>query len=291
MYSTLFLDSEGSNLYVLLGALEQLKEYIKETKIYNVIGNASLVLFLKANGYTYEQTFNKIKSFQLITSMINGYSCFPEDQEEKKTFIKNWLISICNEKHLITANTNLQDIYNLTNIFPAFILWSRTEKKIVNLNPTSAPKINFVDCVMASLCGIGIYNTYSVENIVFSNLSNINPLPFYNLFSDNPSQTLLISISFDFDPKMKNGILGPFEDIENEIIYQYKELKDYRYNNFSNNDIKKCILYSYLIRGDSSEEEKLSQYTSGKHQAQSFIEGKDTKYAASAYQSMIMNQP
>lgn len=291
MYSTLFLDSEGSNLYVLLGALEQLKDHIRESKIYNVIGNASLILFFKANGYTYEQTFNKIKNFQLITSLINGYSCFPEDQEEKKTFVKNWLISICNEKHLITETTNLQDIYNLTNIFPAFILWSRTDQKTVNLNPTSAPNANFIDCVMASLCGIGSYNTYTIENKIFSNLSNINPLPFYNIYSDNPKTTLILSISFDFDPKMKNGVLGPFEDIENEIIYQYKELKDYHYSKFSNNDIRKCILYSYLIRGDSSEEEKLSLYNSGKYQGQSFTEGKDTRQASKIYQSKIMNQP
>lgn len=292
MYSSIFIESQGSNIFTLLGALDSIKERLRETVYYNIIGNASLILLLKFNGYTFSQSYDKLKDFPLINSMINGYSLFPEDQEEKKLYLRNWIIKVFREKNIFNEETKLKDIHNLTKIFPIFILWDRESRNIININPKTHPETLFIDCLMASLTSLGLYNTYSFENYKISNIYAIEVFPVHKAVIDNLSRALICCSLYNYSPKLNSGVLGPMAHLEDEILLQGCERKDYFskiiLNNLATNKLK---LYSYLIRGDSNQEERNSHFKSGQRQGNAFINGQDTELSALTYQDMIINQP
>ena len=293
MYESIFLNCCGSNIYTALGALDKLKHNLENVKIYNVSGNASLILYCKILGLTYKQTYDKLKNLDIINSFINGHSLLPEDEEEKKEFIKDYLIKL-QRKTLIKENTTLLEVKNLTGITPCFIVWNRTLKKIINLNSKDTPDLKLIDCVMATLPNIGVYKTYTINNQEYSSLENIECFPVsYSYYNDIDKFFYLINIT-TYIKEYSLGInLGLLKDIEDEFLLQKGEYHKYRIENFCKSLPKNeniCKLYSLFSRGNSKEEEKTSLFILGYRQASGYLEEKDTHKIYEEYLETIFKQ-
>lgn len=276
MYDSLFINCSGSNLYVCLGALQRLSKEINTVKIWNITGNASLIFFFKVIGLTYKQTFDKLKKFHLVNSMTNGNSLFPEDQEEKKQFIYDFLEDNLERSSLFHKDVTLGEIENLTGLKGAFIVWSRSDKKIVNLFQSS---YKLIDCVMATLTNIGIYDTYHCHSKVYSSLENIDCMPISRAMCNDINNLLYILSISTYDKKYSYKLnLGPMKEVEDELLIQKGEYNKYRIENSSSilNKDNTFKIYSFFSRGDTKEEEKISLYSLGTNQATGFIDKEET---------------
>jgi hypothetical protein len=293
MYESIFINGSGSNIFATLGALDKLKSQVENITIWNVNGNASLILFYKLLGLTPKQTFEKLKNFDIINSFINGHSLFPEDEDEKKEYIKGFL-----EKSfkgtLFNSDVTLDGINSLTGIKPCFIVWNRTEQKIVNLNAKDNPRMKLLDCVLASLTNIGVYNTYEIDEDIYSSLENIECFPVsFSYYTSVENLFYLVNIT-DYNKKYSLGInLGPLKDTEDEFLTQKGEYHKYRIENSCKalpNNKNICKLYSVFSRGNSKEEEKASLFILGHRQADGFNSGKDTRRVYKKYLEDIYQQ-
>ena len=292
MYQSLFINCIGSNIFTTLGALDKLKEKLENIKIYNVSGNASLILFYKLLGFTYQQTYEKLKKINLINSLINGHSLFPENEDEKLEYIKDLLKK--DNKSLIKESSTLLEVKNLTGISPCFIVWNRSLQKIVNINPEKNPDIKLIDCVLCSLCNIGVYKTYDIDDNTYSSLENIECFPVsYSYYTDIDKLFYLVNIT-SYDKDYSWGLnLGPLKDSEDEFLLQKGEYHKYRIENSCKSLPKpKNILkiYSLFSRGNSKEEEKASLFILGHRQAKGFLEEKDTYKVYQDYLETIFRQ-
>lgn len=293
MYESIFINCSGSNIFTTLGALNNLKTELENSKIWNVSGNASLILYCKLIGLTYKQIYEKLKKLDLINSFINGHSLFPEDEDEKKEYIKKYLINSL-KKTLIKDDITLIEAKKLTGITPCFIVWNRTQEKIINLNPNDTPNLKLIDCVMATLTNIGVYKTYKINDNEYSSLENIECFPVsYSYYIDINKLFYLVNIT-NFIKEYSLGInLGPLKDTENEFLLQKGEYHKYRIEN-SCQALPKieniCKLYSVFSRGNSKEEEKLSLFVLGNKQSEGFLKGKDTYKVYQKYLETIFSQ-
>ena len=293
MFNSIFFNSYGTNIYNTLGALTSLKKELENVIIYNSVGSSSLIVFLKILGYNYEQMFEILRDSNICESLVNGYSVMVQDEEEKKDIIKEFLNSQISKNKLIKNNITLQEIYKLTNIFPCFLLWDKLQESVVNVNPKINPDFRLIDCILASLTGIGTYLDFSIEDNIYSNLSCIDPYPYSKSFNlPIKTQTLYIfnNTVFGFENLSLN--FGPLKDIENEILKQQ----------FSRNKIKlshlKEIMKSdnFLIINSEITREKLESikisglFNNGKFQGESFKIGEDTKIGVQKQLDLILNQ-
>ena len=292
MYNGIFTHSDGSNLFTVLGCLHSAKDLVRETVIWNSSGCSSLILFFKCLGYTFFQTFDILKEFELINSMVNCSSVLLEDEEQKKDFIKNWLIDKIEENGILNKDSNLVEIYKSHNLFFNFIMWCRTEEKIIQCNPKTKPDFTLIDCVMASLCCIGTYKTYTIDKYVFSNISIINNIPYEHIFEvkkEVKNLYVFIHTFHNFSHSFKSGPLNKNED---EIILQISESNKIRFRNAieSIQGDNKLDLYVYYTRGNINVEEKKTLFDNGSKQGSSFLEGKSTKIASESFVKLIENQ-
>ena len=293
MYESIFINCNGSNIFTTLGALDKLKNNLENVKIYNVSGNGSLILYCKLLGLTYKQTYEKLKKLDLINTFINGHSLFPEDEEDKKDFIKEYLIKLL-KKSLIKEDSTLLEIKNLTGITPCFIVWNRKLQKIDNLNPKDTPDFKLIDCIMSSLTNIGVYKTYEIKENLYSSLENIDCFPVsYSYYIDINKLFYLVNIT-TFDKEYSTGLnLGPLKDIEDEFLLQKGEYQKYRIENSCKVLPQKenlCKLYSMYSRGNSKEEEKASLFILGHRQGKGFLEGNDNYKIYKEYLESIFLQ-
>ena len=292
MYNGVFTHSDGSNLFTVLGALKSVKDMVKETVIWNSSGCSALILLFKCLGFTFSQTFNILKDFDLVNSMVNCSSLLLENEEEKKTYIKSWLTDKILENGIITPDAKLVEIYKSHNLFFNFILWCRSEEKIFQCNPKTKPDFTLLDCVMASLCCMGTYKTYTIDKYEFSNLSIINNIPYEHIFEVKKDVKNLFVIVHTFHNFSHSHKSGPLHQNENEIILQTSELNKIRFKNALDNiqGDNKLDLYVYYTRGNINVEEKQTLYEHGSKQGESFLEGKSTKLASESFVKLIENQ-
>ena len=292
--SSLFLNCNGSNLYTTLGLIDKIKDKIKPINIWNVTGNASLIMYFRILGYTAHQTFQHLKKHNIINGTINGHSLIPEDEEEKKDFIYALLVEIMEACPIINKDMNLKEIEKLTGITPCFIMWCRSQKSIVNINPSLKKDYNFIECVMATMCNIGVYQTYELNEDIFSSLESIECFPVLQMCLKKKEDAFYIANITSFNKKYSRGRdLGPLSEIEDELLMQKAEYGKYRIENIcrgmsAENDI--CKLYSYYSRGNSSDTEKDGLFILGHHQGESYLKGVDTKVTAMEYLKAINNQ-
>ena len=277
MYDNIFLSSQGSDLFVNLGALDAMKEKLSGIERYNVCGNSSLIVFFKCLGYTFRQIYELLKRYDFLIGMINGFSLLPENEENKHKYIRSWLEDILESRELFKKNVTLKEIKRLTNITPCFLVWSRTDKKIVNISHENNPDLSLIDCMMVSLCGIGLYNTYEINSSIYSNMFAIDSFPLLYSIVPDPEKLFVIMNLTNFNPKYNSNGLGPLEGQENELIVQGLENKIHRINILDEKIINKCKLYSYYLRGNVSLEEKEGIFKTGFKQGKAFMEGRDTK--------------
>lgn len=285
MYDSLFLSTQGSNILTVLGTLDKIKDKIKQVKYWNVCGNASLILFFKILGYTFEQSFNTISELKIISNTINASSLMPEDEEERKQYIQEWLEEKLTKSKIFNSNTTLKEIYKQTDIFPAFILWSRNKEKIFNINAEQHGDIKIVDAILASLTALGFFTSHKIKNTLFTNVFSIDCYPYLYVYLQEKSKYFYVSVFNNINYLKIEENLGPMQDRENEIITQFCDHNNFRLTNIiktiSEEDIIK--VYCSLQRGELTNESAISSYKSGQKQARAFLEGRDTKLEAQKY--------
>lgn len=293
MYKNIFINSNGSNIYSTLGALDKLKEKCKNITIWNVTGNASLILFYKLLGYTPEQTFDILKKFELTNTLINGHSLFPENAETKKNYILNYLKNFFKDS-ILDENSTLKNVEKLTGITPCFILWNRKLKKVQNINSNDYGDYKLLDTVMASLTNIGIFEEYTISKNVYSSLENIEPCAVgYAYYTDIEDFLYIFNISEFIKEYNIETNLGPLKSVEDEFLLQKGELLQYTIKKVSKtlpNAENILNIYSIFSRGNSKEEEKASLFILGHLQGCGFLEGKNTKLVYKDYLESVYRQ-
>ena len=255
MYDSLFLSTQGSNILTVLGSLDKLKDKIKQVKYWNVCGNASLILFFKILGYTFEQSFNTISELKIISNTINASSLMPQDEEERKQYIQEWL-----EEKL-------------------------TKSKIFNINAEQHGDIKIVDAILASLTALGFFTSHKIKNTLFTNIFSVDCYPYLYVYLQEKSKYFYVSVFNNINYLKIEENLGPMQDRENEIITQFCDHNNFRLTNIiktmNEEDIIK--IYCSLQRGELTNESAISSYKSGQKQARAFLEGRDTKLEAQKY--------
>jgi len=293
MYRSVFLNCSGSNILTTLGSLDRLKHQTENIIIWNVCGNASLILFFKLLGLTAKQTFDKLKNLEIINSLINGHSLFPEDDEEKKEYILDYLKKQF-KNNILKEDTTLEEVKNITNIQSSFIVWNRTKEIIENLNYKDNPHFKLIDCIMATLTNIGVFKTYDIFENSYSSLETIECFPVsYSFFLNIEELLYLVNITTFIKEYSSGNNLGPLKEIEDEFLLQKTEYLKFRVKNTCkalphNENI--CKLFSIFSRGNSTEEEKISLYNLGQKQASSFLKKEDTYIAYKNYLETVFSQ-
>ena len=286
MYDNIMISSFGSNIYNTIGFLDSIKERTNDCVIWNSVGSASLILFFKILGFNFHQMIQQLKDLNICHTFINSFSLIPENETEKKEFIEDWLISKINQVSLINTGTTLKEIYKLTNLFPNFIVFSHSEKKIVSLNPSSNPDYNLIDCIMASLPCVGTYLSHQINNVVYSNLNAIDTLPTNHVFKTGKEKEFLHlgNISFFVD-QLEDLSPSPLLKNEKEIIHQFLE----RNKILLTENEEAVILYSDIFKEvDHIKMDNL--YKSGFLQGKNFLEGVDTRQTFMEHKTSIYNQ-
>lgn len=288
-YRTLFLSGNGSNILTTTGFLKGIEDRIDRVERWNVCGNSSLIVFLKIAGYNYEQILDILGKFSLTSTFVNGSSLIPENEDAKKSYVKDWLIGHLSNSEFFSKDIKLDEIFKKTKIFPSFILFSRKKKTIVRVNPETHPKYKLVDCVLASLCYIGVYEEYSFSGDVYTNLCSVNCYPLSTI--DETDDVLCIGNICEFESR-SSGIFGPLSKLEAMFIRQFSEYEKYTIDKiFENIDGKDCVkLYSFYRQGKLSVEETKTLFNLGSEQAIAFKENEDTKVRASKFIKDIKDQ-
>lgn len=295
VYDSIFLSNNGTSVFTTLGFLKKIEKMCEMTKFWNVTGCSSLIIFLKLLGYKYDQTRDILSDFPLISTFINGSSLLPEDENSKRKYIKEWLISCLEDSNYFEPDINLENIYKETKIFPNFILFSRSEQKVVCLNPGNSGKTKLIDCIMASICYIGVYEEYKINRSIFSNLSSIDCFPIFYIYKEEetaPGNCLLLGNIGKFEDSENKNKLGPLSKTEGKIICQYSEYEKYKVESiFSSLDEDEIVkIYSFYRRGRLDKEEIETLFDLGMEQGSAFMKKKDTETVKDKFISKIESQ-
>lgn len=274
------MNSFGSNIFETLGCLHTLAELLKDTVIYNSVGSSSLILFFKIIGFTYLQSFEILKNFELTHTFINGYFLIPEDEEIKKEEIKEWLLEKMLIHNLFSENSTLEDVFKLTKIFPNFIVWSRKENKLIRLNPKETPNLRLIDCILSTLSFIGTFCEFNLEEDIISNYYSSISYPHNMKFilEEKNINTLYIGHKSRFFFQDMASKTDPFSSIETELINQTVEM-----NNLSiqNTDLENfLILYDDIYKNSFNDNKRNFCFDNGIKQGDNFKVGdcNDTYY-------------
>lgn len=286
MYDNVFISSFGSNLYNTIGFLESMKERTSDAVIWNSVGNASLILFLRIMGFQFHQMTQQLKDLNLSHTFINGFSLIPENEEEKKEYIRDWIIRKINQVSLISEDTTLKEIFALTNLFPNFLVYSRTDREITSFNPSTTPNINLVDCLLATLTGVGTFHTHKIDDKTYSNLNSIHCFPSSKIFTIKKEiKPLYIgNISFFVEPLEENQY-SPMSKNEDEMLESFLERNKY----LMEGEKEAIKIHSDIFKEvDGIKMENL--YKSGFLQGKNHISGIDTYSSFMDQRSTIYNQ-
>ena len=192
-----------------------------------------------------------------------------------------------NETSLLDIDCNLKDIFRLTNIFPSFLTWSRTEKKIISLNPSTHPELKFTDCVLSTLSCIGTFNEHKIGDKIYGNLNSLNSFPHKKVFSFRPDlKTLFLGNETSLINDLEENFVTPLSNIEDELMFQFLEKNKILLEETLEN---KAVIYSDLWKDiDSQKTESL--YKSGFNQSKNFMSGSDTYLSFITEKDEIGNQ-
>ena len=286
MYDNVFVSCFGSNLYNTIGFLESLKEETRDTVIWNSVGSASLIIFLKINGFQFHQMVQQLKDLNLAHTFMNSFSLIPENEHEKKEYIRDWVVRKINQVSLFSENTTLKEIYSLTNLFPNFLVYSRTDREITSLNPSVTPNLTLVDCLLATLTGVGTYNTHEVEDKIYSNLNNIDSFPRNKMFTikKETKPLYLGNVSFFVEP-LEESYYTPMSKNEDEILEQFLER-----NKLKMEKEKGCVIIHSDIFKEVDGIKMDNLYKSGFLQGKNFLSGIDTYKSFMDQKNSIFNQ-
>ena len=214
--------------------------------------------------------------------MYNYSSLLIENDENKLRYIESWLYRHIKQSEYLDKNSTLQEVYTKTGFFPCFIVWDSKNKEIITLNPKEHSEFNFIDCILSTLCGIGTFKYYKLNNMVIKNLFAINPAPLDYVFNlEETDLTYLYILNKSQLINIDLQSLGPLIDIENSLIEE-------QFDRFCNIKISKdnvLVLYSKLIRKYSVNDLHYL-YDFGIKLSETYLEGRST---FDAYKTEVKN--
>ena len=289
MYDSIFLSSFGSNIFETVGALESVKDELRKTVIWNSIGSSSLIIFLKILGFNFSQTFEHLKNFNLAHTFINGYCIIPEDEDAKRDYISEWLNEKIEINNLISNETTLAEIFKLTNIFPNFVVWSRSGEELRCLNPKTTPKMTIIDSVLATLTCIGVHSEFSKNDDTFAGYFCGSFYPYQKNFTLDKKEVKTLFIghrSSAFFNELETE--SPFSYIENEMIKQFTDCNNSLIESISLENL--MIIHNDIYRKSMTTLKKDFCYENGKVQGNNFISGLSNAEYYRIKKLEIMNQ-
>ena len=223
------------------------------------------------------------------SNLYNTIGFLESLKDEKKEYIRDWNVRKINQVSLISTDTTLKEIFSLTNLFPNFLVYSRTDREITSLNPSVTPNINLVDCLLASLTGVGTFQNHKIDDKIYSNLNSIDSFPIDKIFTIKKEikPLFLGNVSFFVEP-LEEYQYSPMSRNEDEILEQFLERNSYLLKNIRQEE-GKVIIYSDIFKEvDVIKMDNL--YKSGFLQGKNFISGQDTYSVFMDQKDTIYNQ-
>lgn len=235
------INSFGNDIFTVIGALKNIKDKLMKVNHWNVLGNSSLILFLKILGYDYDKIFDILSDFKLLSYTLNLNNLMIDDQDRKISLLRNWLESHIQKTKIFDENVTLEDVFKLTKIKACFLVWEKENKEILNINSETSPSFKLLDAVLVSLTCIGMYTNYILDKRIYSNLISIDSFPYKYAVKDQSILYIFSSVEY-FDHEESLLETNPFGELEREAISQ-----QYNRNNIFLNYIKDVIRDNLLI--------------------------------------------
>lgn len=206
--------TDGYLCFDTLGVLKEMDSSLSRAIIWNSGGAASLIVFLKCLGFTWEQMESKLNDLKCLPNIIYGGSLEPGSNQETKREIVSWMVDIINGKKVFSQDTTMKEIYKLTKIFPNMITSNGY------INPKTHPDVALLDAILASMCNFGVYDNHKIEDEEFSSFIVHNPYPLeLEVKLENvSSKTLYIS---NYSKLYNIEVFSLFDRVENMLIQQY----------------------------------------------------------------------
>mgnify|MGYP003649606161 FL=1 len=257
----------GSLTIDVMGFLKHMEQETKHSVIWTGGGAASLIVFLKSLGFTYDQIVDNLLKLDSLTSLVFGGCIDLNASRDINEDLNDWFNHIFSNKKLFNKDITLKEIYKMTKIFPNFIVY---DENITSLNPVSAPDFKLKDCVMASLTDFGSLEHHIIENTKYTSFSTFDVYPYSQNFTlKDDSKTLYIA-NFSIPTHKPYSYLETVQNSLQKIYFQR---------------VKKCVednldvaLVNGFIHGfDIEEYEKNKSLENGKLHAEMFLNGDDTR--------------
>lgn len=267
MYSNVFIISDGSLTIDVMGFLKGMERETKQSVIWTGGGAASLIVFLKCLGFTYDQIVEKLMNLESLTSLLFGGCIEMNASRDINEDLNDWFNHIFTNKKLFDKDITLKEIYKMTKIFPNFIVH---DNSITSLNPVTTPDYKLKDCVMASLTNFGSLEHHIIENTKYTSFSDFDVYPYSQNFTLNDDAVTLYIGNYSIPTHKPYTYL---EKVQNSLQKIYFE----RVKKSIENNLDVALVNGFVHGFDIKEYEKVKSLENGKLHADMFLNGQDTR--------------
>jgi len=267
MYSNIFMICDGSLTIDVMGFLKHMEQQTKHSVIWTGGGAASLIVFLKCLGFTYDQIVEKLLNLDCLTSLMFGGCIEMNASRDINENLNDWFDRIFENKKLFSKDITLKEIYKMTKIFPNFIVY---DDSITSLNPVSTPDYKLKNCVMASLTNFGSLEYHIIENTKYTSFSTFNVYPYSQNFTLNDDAKTLYIANYSIPTHKPYTYLESVQNSLQKIYFQ-------RVKDSIKDNLDVALINGFVYGFDIEEYEKNKSLDNGKLHAQMFLDGEDTR--------------
>lgn len=271
---------DGSLTIDVMGFLKHMEQQTKHSIIWTSGGAASLIVFLKCLGFTYDQIIENLLKLDSLTSLIFGGCIEVNASSDIEENLNDWFNHIFVNKKLFNKDITLKEIYKMTKIFPNFIVYS---DNITSLNPITSPEYKLKDCVMASLTNFGSLNYHIIEDTKYTSFSIFDPYPVAQNFTLKDDAKTLYIANYSIPTYNPYTYLETIEKTLQELYFQ-------RVKDTIKDNIDVALVNGFILNIDIEEYEKNKCIDNGKLHAQMFLDGEDTGSKMMEMIQVIKNQ-
>lgn len=168
MYSNIFIVSDGCLIFDTLGFIRELEDDIINTNVWSGGGLGAMIVFLRTLGFDIDKIIDKVTHIKCLPQLVFGGNMELNGDKEILSELDEWLEYILQEKKFFKVDITLKEVYKLSGIFPNFLTF---KDEVISLNPETAPDKKLKDCVLASICNIGVFEKYTIDSEEYSSFS------------------------------------------------------------------------------------------------------------------------
>jgi hypothetical protein len=271
---------DGSLTIDTMGFLKHLEQQTKHSVIWTSGGAASLIVFLKCLGFTYDQIIENLLKLDSLTSLMFGGCIEMNASKDIEEDLNDWFNHIFASKKLFNKDITLKEIYKMTKIFPNFIVYDDT---IMSLNPASHPDVKLKDGVLASLTNFGSLEYHIMDDVKYTSFSVHDPYPIDQNFTLNDDSKTLYIANYSIPTHIPYSYL---ETVQNSLQQIYFDRVKQRVKD--NLDV--ALINGYTNTMDIEDYDKTKCLENGKTHAQMFLNGDDTRNKMMEMVERIKNQ-